>query len=233
MVDGGHRGYAVTVWGGARPRPSQLIRGVMRTRGAIMRGVLGCLAAVMLLPQAVAAGERTESPQLAGVYDGEYSAAKCTLVIHARSGYSWTCAGKRPLAGSVLRHGNIIGLALPAGQDEAEWKRYRQQVAECEQAAEAYRHQQFREHGFYPALAPCGGELANSSKAVAPVAFRGRLYLVDLFARETFCAKSGATGTQLSKRQGFAFRSRQKSSFAAALAVAEFCAEGWKMSFED
>jgi hypothetical protein len=95
MVDGGHRGYVVTVWGGARPRPSQLIRGVGRTLGGNMIGLTRKTAAAAVLVAGlctVAGGADDETQLYAAAIRHVAKATGCTK----KAPCCFSVAGKVP-----------------------------------------------------------------------------------------------------------------------------------------
>jgi hypothetical protein len=199
-------------------------------KGEKVGGVVVFLGAA-LFAMSAAPREKTELPGIAGTYEGLHGASTCRLVVDAASGYRLACHGKPPINGSVVKEGNAILLTLPDGQGAANWRRYQQQLADCERASEAYRAQQFSEHGFYPALAPCSVAAPELSKLVVPVTFRERLHLVETFARDAFCGKSSAGGPHRPSR-GYVFRSKRRGTVPQAIPRDTFCHRGWKLSFD-
>jgi hypothetical protein len=193
------------------------------------------LPAFLLIPllwQIAHPVETTELPWTAGEYEAFSASGKCRLTIDPKTGYRRICP-QASNAGSVRRFANLMTLDSPAGHDELALARFQQELRECWRLAEAYRREQFEKHGFYPVVEPCNPELKDVSRVMAPVVFGHHLHLVDVLARDAFCASVKAQHEpQSPDDERLIFRSVQPNEPVQAIDSELFCADDWQPTLE-
>jgi len=159
----------------------------------------------------------------------------CDLEIDSADVTTLQCHGRPALRGIVHRVNNWLLLdAKPVSPDAL--SRAAAPDQEYRSAFQRHMRQHFKEHGFYPLIAPppfLADVPETTGCIMVSVQFRGREFLVDLFERESFCGAAQA-GRELQRTltQHRVFRGRDAGVDPHTLPHDDFCASEWRPLFE-
>jgi hypothetical protein len=158
----------------------------------------------------------------------------CTLEISPADVFALQCRQRSTLRGAVHRFKNWLSLNTKpastlrvsplAAPDDEYWSAFR-----------LHMQQHFKEHGFYPVIAPrpVADVPETTGCIMVSVQYGGREYLVDLFERDSFCgAVHEGRELQRTFTQHRVFRRRDRRLEPGILRYEDFCAPQWRPLFE-